>query len=57
LFLSINSLRKIADADEDFMNAIYDTVSELPGLTDKARENFNNKRELLYDKSSSPYYL
>jgi hypothetical protein len=41
LFLSINSLRKIPDADEDFMGEIYDKASELPGLTSKARENFD----------------
>ncbi|KAA6361798.1 MAG: hypothetical protein EZS28_042675, partial [Streblomastix strix] len=57
LFLSINSLSKIPDADEDFMNEIYDKISELPGLTEKARENFDNKREQLEDKSSSPFYL
>jgi hypothetical protein len=57
LFLSINSLMKIPDADEDFMNEIYDKVNELPGLTEKTRENFDNRRKQLEDKSSSPYYL
>ncbi|KAA6368923.1 MAG: hypothetical protein EZS28_035550, partial [Streblomastix strix] len=57
LFLSINSLRKIPEVDEAFMNEIYDSVRELPGLTVKARENFDNKREQLQNKSSSPYYL
>ncbi|KAA6368979.1 MAG: hypothetical protein EZS28_035494, partial [Streblomastix strix] len=57
LFLSINSLRKIPEVDENLMNDIYDSVRELPGLTVKARENFDNKRKQLQNKSSSPYYL
>ncbi|KAA6367716.1 MAG: hypothetical protein EZS28_036757, partial [Streblomastix strix] len=57
LFLSINSLRKIPEVDEAFMNEIYDSVRELPGLTVKARENFNSRRQQLQNKSSSPYYL
>ncbi|KAA6382034.1 MAG: hypothetical protein EZS28_022437 [Streblomastix strix] len=57
LFLFINQLRKIPEVDEGFMNEIYDTVSELPGLTAKARENFDSKRKQLQYKLSSPYYL
>ncbi|KAA6368134.1 MAG: hypothetical protein EZS28_036339, partial [Streblomastix strix] len=57
LFLSINSLRKIPEVDEDLMNEIYDSVSQLPGLTVKARENFDSKRKQLQNKASSPYYL
>ncbi|KAA6376507.1 MAG: hypothetical protein EZS28_027966 [Streblomastix strix] len=33
LFLSINSLRKIPEVDEDFMNEIYDSVSQLPEIS------------------------
>ncbi|KAA6363343.1 MAG: hypothetical protein EZS28_041130, partial [Streblomastix strix] len=47
LFLSINSLRKIPEVDEAFMNEIYDSIRELPGLTVKARENFDIKRKQL----------
>ncbi|KAA6383666.1 MAG: hypothetical protein EZS28_020806, partial [Streblomastix strix] len=57
LFLYINSLRKIPQLDEAFMNEIYDSERDLPGLTVKAGENLDSKREQLQNKSSSPYYL
>ncbi|KAA6367828.1 MAG: hypothetical protein EZS28_036645, partial [Streblomastix strix] len=57
LFTSINGLKGITGVDDEYMDMIYDKVKLIPGLTEKARPNFNSTRYKLCDKSFSPHYL
>ncbi|KAA6394935.1 MAG: hypothetical protein EZS28_009541, partial [Streblomastix strix] len=57
LFLSINSLRKIPQANQEYIDELYDKVRDIAVFTEKARSNFDSKRIQLNDRESSPFYL
>ncbi|KAA6383295.1 MAG: hypothetical protein EZS28_021177, partial [Streblomastix strix] len=52
LFLSINSLRKIPEVDEDLMNEIYDSIRELPAIFEETQQV---KADNMYDDPDVPY--
>ncbi|KAA6401426.1 MAG: hypothetical protein EZS28_003045 [Streblomastix strix] len=57
LFSSVNGMKAIADVDLQWINEAYNKISQIQGLTIKARSNFDRTRIRLAERSCTPHYL
>ncbi|KAA6401678.1 MAG: hypothetical protein EZS28_002794 [Streblomastix strix] len=57
LFKPINSLIKIDDINEDFINDIYQRIRTMNNLTDSAKQHFDSQRERYKNEMTNPCTL
>ncbi|KAA6355699.1 MAG: hypothetical protein EZS28_048774, partial [Streblomastix strix] len=57
LFSSINGMKAIAEVDQQWINEVYNKISQIHGLTIKARSNFDRTRIKLAERSCTPHYI
>ncbi|KAA6384392.1 MAG: hypothetical protein EZS28_020080 [Streblomastix strix] len=57
LFSSIKFMKAIADVDVQWINEAYNKISQIHGLTIKARSNFDRTRIKLAERSCTPHYI
>ncbi|KAA6399857.1 MAG: hypothetical protein EZS28_004612 [Streblomastix strix] len=57
LFSSVNGMKAIADVDLQSINEAYNKISQIQGLTIKARSNFDRTRIKLAERSFTPHYI
>ncbi|KAA6384454.1 MAG: hypothetical protein EZS28_020019 [Streblomastix strix] len=57
LFSSVNGMKAIADVDLQWINEAYNKISQIQGLTIKARSNFDRTRVRLAERSCTPHYI
>ncbi|KAA6363853.1 MAG: hypothetical protein EZS28_040621, partial [Streblomastix strix] len=57
LFSSINDMNAIADVDLQWLDEVYNKISQIQGLTIKARSNFDRTRIKLAERSCTPHYI
>ncbi|KAA6380598.1 MAG: hypothetical protein EZS28_023875 [Streblomastix strix] len=57
LFSSVNGMKAIADVDLQWINEVYNKISQIQGLTLKARSNFDRTRIRLAERSCTPHYI
>ncbi|KAA6370127.1 MAG: hypothetical protein EZS28_034345, partial [Streblomastix strix] len=57
LFSSVNGMKAVADVDLQWINEAYSKISQIQGLTIKARSNFDRTRIRLAERSCTPHYI
>ncbi|KAA6384943.1 MAG: hypothetical protein EZS28_019531 [Streblomastix strix] len=57
LFSSVNGMKAISDVDQQWINEAYNKISQIQGLTIKARSNFDRTHVRLAERSCTPHYI
>ncbi|KAA6390327.1 MAG: hypothetical protein EZS28_014144 [Streblomastix strix] len=57
LFKAVNSLIKIDDIEEEFINDVYQRIRTMNNLTDSAKKHFDTQRERYKNEMTNPFIL